>query len=71
MSDLQIASNSMKQRASNEVIYRQYNDPYKINVTRRNSDGGRIATASNLVQFLDHLGSPNWPSLLKSQQSAL
>jgi len=36
-----------------------------MNVTRMDSHGGWIATPSNLVQFLDHLGSPNMPSLLK------
>jgi CubicO group peptidase (beta-lactamase class C family) len=64
---MRIAANSIKQRADNEVVYYgQYGeDPYKMNVTRMDSHGGWIATPSNLVQFLDHLGSPNMPSLLK------
>jgi len=64
---MRIAANSMKQRADNEVVYYgQYDeDPYKMNVTRMDSHGGWIATPSSLVQFLDHLGSPNMPSLLK------
>jgi hypothetical protein len=47
-----------RDRAPNEVVYYgQYGeDPYKINVTRMDSHGGWIATASNLVQLLDHLG---------------
>jgi CubicO group peptidase (beta-lactamase class C family) len=64
---MRIAANSMKERADNEVVYYgQYGeDPYKMNVTRMDSHGGWIATPSNLVQFLDHLGSPNMASLLK------
>jgi CubicO group peptidase (beta-lactamase class C family) len=69
ISGMSIAENSMKKRAPNEVVYYgQYSeDPYKINVTRMDSHGGWIATPSNLVQFLDHLGSPNMPSLLKPE----
>jgi len=69
ISTMSIAQNAMKHRASDEVIYYgQYGeDPYKINVTRMDSDDGWIATPSNLVQFLDHLGSPNFPSLLKPE----
>jgi len=69
ISGMGIAANSMKHRASNEVIYYgQYGeDPYKANVTRMDSESGWIATPSNLVQFLDHLGSPNFPSLLKPE----
>jgi len=69
ISGMQIAGNTLKQRAPNEVAYYgQYGeDPYKMNVTRMDSHGGWIATPSNLVQFLDHLGSPNFPSLLKAE----
>src|SRR5271170_1042682 len=67
---MQIAGNTLHQRASNEVVYYgQYNeDPYKMNVTRMDSHGGWIATPSNLVQFLDHVhGFGNMPSLLKPE----
>jgi CubicO group peptidase (beta-lactamase class C family) len=69
ISGMAIAENQEKKRAANEVIYYgQYGeDPYKMNVTRMDSHGGWIATPSNLVQFLDHLGSPNMPSLLKPE----
>lgn len=69
ISGMRIAENSMKQRAPNEVVYYGHygEDPYKINVTRMDSHGGWIGTPSNLVQFLDHLGSPNMPSLLKPE----
>jgi CubicO group peptidase (beta-lactamase class C family) len=68
--DMQIAKNKEGQRYPNEVVYYgQYSDdPYKINVTRMDSDAGWIATSSDLVQFLNHLGGfPNNPSLLKPQ----
>ena len=69
ISGMQIAQNSERKRASNEVLYYgQYSeDPYKINVTRMDSHGGWIATPANLVQFLDHLGSPYMPSILKPE----
>jgi CubicO group peptidase (beta-lactamase class C family) len=69
ISGMQIAQNSERKRATNEVVYYgQYGeDPYKMNVTRMDSHGGWIATPSNLVQFLDHLGSPPMPSLLKPE----
>jgi CubicO group peptidase (beta-lactamase class C family) len=69
ISGMSIAQNSMKHRADNEVIYfGQYGeDPYKMNVTRMDSDAGWIGTPSNLIQFLDHLGSPDMPSILKPQ----
>ncbi|HXP09944.1 MAG TPA: serine hydrolase domain-containing protein, partial [Acidobacteriaceae bacterium] len=58
ISGMRIAGNSMKDRAPNEVVYvGQYNeDPYKINVTRMDSNGGWLATPSALVQFLNHVG---------------
>jgi CubicO group peptidase (beta-lactamase class C family) len=70
ISNMRIAGNSLKQRAPEEVVYvGQYNeDPYKMNVARMDSHGGWIATASSLVQFLDHVGgSGNIPSMLKPE----
>src|SRR5271163_1868597 len=69
ISDMRIAGNTLRQRAPNEVVYvGQYNeDPYKINVTRMDSDGGWLATPSALVQFLNHVGgSGPIPSILKA-----
>src|SRR5271168_3363571 len=66
---MRIAGNSLKQRAPNEVVYfGQYNeDPYKINVTRMDANGGWLATPSALVQFLNHVGgSGPIPSILKA-----
>jgi CubicO group peptidase (beta-lactamase class C family) len=68
ITDMKIAGNTLRQRAPNEVVYYgQYSeDPYKMNVTRMDANGGWIATASDLVMFLDHVGGAGTiPSLLK------
>lgn len=70
ISTMQIARNSERQRAPNEVIYiGQYSeDPYKINVNRMDSTAGWIASSTQLVQFLDHVGgAPGIPTLLKPE----
>jgi CubicO group peptidase (beta-lactamase class C family) len=67
---MQIARNSERDRASNEVVYiGQYSEePYKINITRMDSTDGWIASSTQLVQFLDHVGgAPNIPALLKPE----
>ena len=67
ITDMQIAHNSERQRASNEVVYiGQYSeDPYKININRMDSGDGWIASSTQLVQFLNHVaGAPNIPALL-------
>ena len=66
----QIARNKEGERFPNETIYYgQYGeDPYKMNIARMDSDAGWVASASNLVQFLDHVGgSSGLPSLLKPE----
>jgi CubicO group peptidase (beta-lactamase class C family) len=68
ISTMQIAANKESQRAPNEVVYYgQYSeDPYKLNVTRMDSNGGWIASSTELVQFLNHVaGAPGIPALLK------
>src|SRR6201996_799844 len=65
---MQIANNSERHRAPNEVVYiGQYSeDPYKININRMDSSDGWIASSTQLVQFLNHVaGAPNIPALLK------
>lgn len=67
---MQIARNSERQRAANEVEYiGQYSEePYKININRMDSTAGWIASSTQLVQFLDHVaGAPNIPALLKPE----
>jgi CubicO group peptidase (beta-lactamase class C family) len=68
ITDTQIANNSERHRASNEVVYiGQYSeDPYKININRMDSTDGWIASSTQLVQLLNHVaGAPNIPALLK------
>ena len=70
ITDMHIAGNTLHQRAPNEVVYYgQYDEnPYNMNVTRMDSNGGWIASPSSLVQFLDHVnGFGNMPSLLKPE----
>jgi CubicO group peptidase (beta-lactamase class C family) len=57
ITDIQIANNSERHRASNEVVYiGQYSeDPYKININRMDSTDGWIASSTQLVQFLNHV----------------
>ena len=57
VNDMNIAKNKEGQAYPNEVTYYgQYSEnPYDMNVTRMDSHGGWIATASDLVQFLDHI----------------
>jgi len=65
---MQIAQNSERHRAPNEAAYiGQYSeDPYKININRMDSCAGWIASSTQLVQFLDHVGgAPGIPALLK------
>src|ERR1700733_2179251 len=65
---MQIAKNKESQRAPNEVVYfGQYSeDPYKLNITRMDSDAGWVASSTQLVQFLNHVaGAPNIPAFLK------
>ena len=50
--DMQIAGNSLKDRAASEVkYYGQGGDPYGMNVARMDSNGGWIGTPSDLTTF--------------------
>jgi len=53
---LQIAGNTLAERAPREVIYYQARgNPYDMNVRRMDSHGGWIATAADLVRFALHV----------------
>lgn len=70
ISTMQIANNSERHRAANEVVYiGQYSeDPYKININRMDSAAGWIASSTQLAQFLNHVaGAPGIPALLKPE----
>jgi CubicO group peptidase (beta-lactamase class C family) len=54
ISDMQIAGNTLAERAANEVKYYSQipgDDPYSLNVARMDSHGGWIAAPTDLVRF--------------------
>jgi CubicO group peptidase (beta-lactamase class C family) len=57
IADVQIAGNTLKDRAANEVKYYSQvgGDPYRMNVARMDSHGGWIATPSDLTTFFVHV----------------
>jgi CubicO group peptidase (beta-lactamase class C family) len=66
---MRIAGNSLQERADDEVIYhRQEGDsqPYGMNVARMDAHGGWLASASDLVRFLNHVhGAGQSAAILK------
>ena len=73
ITDMQIAGNTLKQRAPNEAMYLgQFGEnPYNMNVTRMDSHGGWIANPSDLARFCAHVGGmPGIPSILKPETIA-
>ncbi|MGO9453529.1 MAG: serine hydrolase domain-containing protein [Candidatus Binataceae bacterium] len=68
VTDMRIGGNTLAERAPGEVAYDAgYEvDPYAFNVRRMDSDGGWIASASDLVQVAMHVdGFSYTPSILK------
>jgi CubicO group peptidase (beta-lactamase class C family) len=61
ITDMQIAGNTLQDRASNEVKYysQARGDPYQMNVSRMDSNGGWIATPSDLTMFFVHIDGFN------------
>ena len=55
--DMQIAGNTLRDRAANEVKYHDQagGDPYGMNVARMDSHGGWIAAPSDLTAFFVHI----------------
>jgi CubicO group peptidase (beta-lactamase class C family) len=71
IADMQIAGNTLAQRAADEVAYYGQKDagtdPYSLNVTRMDSHGGWIGTPSDLVKFAMHVdGFKTTPNILKA-----
>lgn len=71
ISDMQIAGNTLADRAANEVVYDDTNAPagwgdaYGIPVSRMDAHGGWIASATDLVRFLVRIDDfPNPPDIL-------
>jgi CubicO group peptidase (beta-lactamase class C family) len=68
--DMRISGNTLKGRFPEEVIYYGQNgeNPYDMNVTRMDSHGGWLATARDLVLFLNHVdGFKSTPNILKPE----
>jgi CubicO group peptidase (beta-lactamase class C family) len=67
--DMQLAGNSLAQRAPQEVLYYGPSDnPYNMNVTRMDSHGGWIGTPSDLVRFELHVDDfDTTPSILRKE----
>src|SRR5580692_11463124 len=68
--DMRISGNTLKGRFPEEVIYYGQNgeNPYDMNVTRMDSHGGWLATARDLVLFLNHVdGFTSTPNILKPE----
>ena len=68
VNDMTIAGNTLAERRPEEVkYYGEGNDnPYGMNVTRMDSNGGWIARPADLVQFLMHVsGFATPPNILK------
>lgn len=57
ITDMQIAGNTLRERAGNEVKYYSQTggDPYRMNVARMDSHGGWIATPSDLTTLFVHI----------------
>ena len=57
ISDMVIGGNTLADRKPGEVIYngQSSEDPYDMNVTRMDSHGGWLATATDLARFLAHV----------------
>ena len=74
ISDMQIAGDSLAERATNEAVYDVSNstigDPYGIPVNRMDSHGGWIATATDLLKFLVHTdGLSTAPDIIRSDST--
>ena len=58
ITNMRIARNAIRERAPNEVEYYgqgESKSPYDLNVTRMDSNGGWIASPSDLVRFATHV----------------
>lgn len=57
ITDMQIAENSINEKAENEVLYypQENFDPYTMNVKRMDAAGGWLASTEDLARFLVHI----------------
>jgi CubicO group peptidase (beta-lactamase class C family) len=68
---MRISGNTITERAPNEVAYYGQNgeDPYAMNVTRMDSHGGWLASATDLVSFANNISGRGNQSGLLNQDS--
>jgi CubicO group peptidase (beta-lactamase class C family) len=72
INDMTIAGNTLAQRRPEEVKYYGGENPYGMNITRMDSNGGWIARPADLVQFLMHVGGFGAPpNILKPDTIAI
>jgi CubicO group peptidase (beta-lactamase class C family) len=73
ITDMQIAGDSLAERAANEVVYDGTNstigNPYGIPVNRMDSHGGWIATATDLLRFMVRMDAGANPADIVSAAS--
>ena len=65
---MQIAGNTMRERAKDEVVYhgQEGQDPYGMNVRRMDAHGGWLASPTDLLRFLVQVdGFDKMPDILK------
>jgi len=70
LGDMRISGNTLEEGAPREVIYYGQNgeDPYDMNVARMDAHGGWLATARDLVAFLNHVdGFKSTPNILRPE----
>ena len=69
---MQIAGNTLEERAPNEVTYYGQSDenPYDMNLQRMDSHGGWLATPSDLVRFASRLESLLRPETIRTMTTA-
>jgi len=69
ITDMAIAGNTLADRITHEVKYygQSGEDPYIYNISRMDSHGGWLATATDLAWIIDHVdGFPAKPDILSS-----
>jgi hypothetical protein len=72
ITDMQIACNTMAEKAMKEVKYYSQipgQDPYNLNVTRMDSHGGWIATPTDLLRFFVNIDGFRSTQLLSRDPS--
>jgi D-alanyl-D-alanine carboxypeptidase len=66
ITDMRIGGNTLAQRLPNEVKYygQNFEDPYVYNITRMDSHGGWIASATDLTKFMVHVDGTSGNDIL-------